>query len=351
MDILSKLIMGELKLSQALYYAITKYRASLDSDFIEWAEQECKGYKDSCSLPDYRYIDCQVFAKYIDGFGNEHDELIDVKAIDNYLMEHDMGNALVSKMRISQGIESLENSIADNKGGSLMMTFPSGMSEMIKKWYACPGGCHSFSVYQSCHLEQGANIISIVKTRLIDMLKEIDTDDVEIKGNYKYSNKRFIFISHASKDKEILKPFVDNILKKGLGLKDENIVFTSYEATGVVPGDNIPEYIKNNIEGANIVLSMISDNYKASEVCMNEVGAAWALGKKTVQIMMPNTNFDKLGWLIHLDKAARIDDGESLDSLGEVICKEMKLEMPTPKHWNPCRKDFLDIIGTIVTSV
>ena len=159
-----------------------------------------------------------------------------------------------------------------------------------------------------------------------------------------------VFISHASKDKEIIKLFVDNILKKGLNLSDKNIVFTSYEATGIVPGDNIPEYIKQNIHSADIVLAMISKNYKASEVCMNEVGAAWALDKTPIQIMLPNTHIDKLGWLIHLDKAAKLDDCDSLDSLMETICEKTGTNIPTAKHWNPCVRDFLSALHSIPNS-
>lgn len=342
MEILKKLISGELKLSQALYYVTTIYRESFETSFIQWAEQECYGYKDSLKLPDYRYINCEVYAKYIDNFGNEHDEPIDVKAIDDYLLKNGLGKALVSRMRITQGMESIEDSIIGNNGGSLIMNLLPDMSEMIKKWYLCPAGCHSFSVYQSCHIEKGNNIITEVKTKLITTLKGMEQKFDDIGSKIKELNKPLIFISHASKDKLLVKSFVDNILKKGLGLKDENIVFTSYEATGVVPGDNIPNYIKQNIEKANIVLAMVSHNYKASEVCMNEVGAAFALDKTLVQIMLPNTNIDKLGWLIHLDKAARIDNRDSLDSLEEVICKEMGLNIPIAKHWNPCTQDFLD---------
>lgn len=49
----------------------------------------------------------------MDNFGNEHDEQIDVNSIDNYLRKHGDENALVSKMRISQSIESLENAIVE----------------------------------------------------------------------------------------------------------------------------------------------------------------------------------------------------------------------------------------------
>lgn len=156
-----------------------------------------------------------------------------------------------------------------------------------------------------------------------------------------------VFISHASKDKDIIGPFKNFILKQALGLKDENIICTSFESTGVAPGENIPQYIKDNIAQATVFLSMISNNYKASEVCMNEVGAALALDKKPIQVVLPGVEFTQLGWLIHLDKASKIDNGESLDHLAEVICDRLGIPMLTPVHWNEPKKLFLDSLETL----
>ncbi|MBQ0088683.1 MAG: TIR domain-containing protein [Prevotellaceae bacterium] len=349
MEVLNKLILGELSVSQVLYYVITNCKDSLDKEFVKWAEQEANGYENPCDLPSYRYVDCEVYVRYIDNFGNKHDEGVDVSEIDDYLIKNGGENALVSKMRISQGIESIEKSISDNKGGGLVMSIPPAMSKMLKQFFHAPAGCNSFSVYQMCQVEQGINIISKVKSMIIDNIKGLNFDDIEGKNAIEDNKKNtpLVFISHSSKDKEIVKLFVDNILKKGLALKDENIIFTSYEATGITPGDNIPNYIKTHIKDANIVLAMISDNYKASEVCMNEVGAAWALDKVPVQVLLPNAKIESLGWLINLDKAARLDDNESLDSLEEVICEQMKISIPTAKHWNPCTRDFLEALGNI----
>ncbi len=155
-----------------------------------------------------------------------------------------------------------------------------------------------------------------------------------------------IFISHSSKDKALIKLFIDDILKKGIGLRDDEIACTSFVATGISPGDDIPDYIKRNILGSKICLAMISKNYKSSEVCMNEVGAAWAVGNVPVQIVLPDANFDEIGWLINTNKAAKINDEESLDSLMEEICKRCDRSIVTPKHWNPCKKDFLQSLET-----
>lgn len=346
MNLQEQLIAGDITISQALYLLRSKYSDQLDDKFLEWLNQECDGYSDATKLPEYRNVDCLVYAKYYDGLGNLHDEEVDVSEVDSFLRKNGAEKALASKMRLTQNIESLELSVDKNKGGYLIMQFPPGMNKMFAQWYHCPAGCNNLSFYQQCPVEQGANLLITVKNRLMNKLRTMKTDEANaeiVEGE----KKPLVFVSHASKDKAILKLFVDNILKKGLNLKDENIVLTSYEATGVVPGDNIPEYIKKNIGDASIVLAMISKNYKKSEVCLNEVGAAWALGKTPVQIMLPNTNIESLGWLIHLDKAARIDDRDSLDSLEEVLCKALGIDPPTARHWNPCTKDFLEALKTV----
>lgn len=343
MNILNKLILGEIKLSQALYYVSTNCRGFLSADVLKWIDNECNGYEDMHDLPDYRSIECTVLARFTDGIGNFHEQKLDVTKINDYLEKNGLGNLLVSKMNIVQNVESLETSIDGNKGGSLMIEFPKNISDMIAQWFEIPPGCRNIIILQQCHLEQGKNLLSVIKSKLIMALKNTRLIDDDVVDN-KQCKRSLVFISHASKDKVVIKLFIDNVLRRGLNLNDENIVFTSYESTGVVPGDNIPAYIESNINNADVVLFMISPNYKNSEVCMNEVGAAWALKKSSIQVMLPNTNIDNLGWLLHLEKAAIIDDEDSLDSLMEEMCNRLEISPITAKHWNPCKRDFLEAL-------
>lgn len=128
-----------------------------------------------------------------------------------------------------------------------------------------------------------------------------------------------VFISHSSVDKSTIDSFVDNVLVMGLGLSKNEITYTSNEVYGIAPGDDISRYIKENIEAAGVVLLMISDNYKQSEVCLNEMGAAWALDKPFISILLPNTGYDKLGWLTNLQKAVRMENREQVISLCQKI--------------------------------
>lgn len=160
------------------------------------------------------------------------------------------------------------------------------------------------------------------------------------------SSKKRIFISHASKDNELIGKFVDLIFLLGMGIDSEIIAYTSREDTGVPAGESIPQFIQDNIACADIVLLMISDNYKSSEVCLNEMGAAWALNKHIIQILLPNTSFDKLGWLCSLDKALKIDDADSIDGLCEVFADKLDIGIK-PSAWNRNKSAFLAYCSTL----
>lgn len=160
------------------------------------------------------------------------------------------------------------------------------------------------------------------------------------------TSKKRIFISHASKDCELIGKFVDSIFLLGMGLDSEIIAYTSREDTGVPAGESIPQFIQDNIACADIVLLMISDNYKNSEVCLNEMGAAWALNKHIIQILLPNTSFDKLGWLCSLDKALKIDDADSIDGLCEVFADKLDIGIK-PSAWNRNKSAFLAYCSTL----
>ena len=148
-----------------------------------------------------------------------------------------------------------------------------------------------------------------------------------------------VFISHASVDKPIVDVFVDRVLRLACGFKTDDIVYTSREDTGVEYGEGIPDFIKENLHTSSLVLFMISDNYKKSEVCLNEMGAAWALEKKTVSIVLPNCGFESLGWLTSLDKALKIDSSEGLDKLYGMLTRTEQNAI----DWNRQKEAFLAV--------
>ena len=120
---------------------------------------------------------------------------------------------------------------------------------------------------------------------------------IRAKCNLTNDKQKNIFISHSSKDKAIVQLFVDDVLQLGAGIKPEQIFCTSIEDMGIKNGDDIRKHIHQNIKNADYSFLLISNNYKKSEICLNEMGAVWAYGNNVKLYLLPNTNFDCIGWL------------------------------------------------------
>ena len=150
-----------------------------------------------------------------------------------------------------------------------------------------------------------------------------------------------VFISHASSDELLVSLFVDLILCSGSGLTPDNIVYTSREDTGVVNGDEIPQAIKDCIRCSRMFFMMVSEAYRASEVCLNEMGAAWMiddLPKKIV--LLPGVGFERIGWLMSLVKGTRITDEDGLDAIHDQVMEAFSTHVQT-STWNRSKRQFL----------
>lgn len=197
-------------------------------------------------------------------------------------------------------------------------------------------------------VKDGRNVLSAIIQE--ESLKK-DIKITESVNSIKNTTKKpLVFISHAGADAAIIREFMDCILKDGIGLDNDNIACTSFEWTTVEIGDNIPDYIKQRIGQANVVLAMVSQAYKSSEVCQNEVGAAWALNNRPLNIVLPDVDFNELGWLFNLDKAIRIDNIDSLNKLQLTLCNRLGLAPKVALDWTPCVTKFLSSLTKLLAS-
>lgn len=158
------------------------------------------------------------------------------------------------------------------------------------------------------------------------------------------SKQKRIFISHSSKDKPIVQLFVDDILQLGIGLKPENIFCTSIEDMGIKNGEDIRKHIHENIKNADYSILLISKNYKKSEICLNEMGAVWAYDNKVRFYLLPDADFDSIGWLYNPKIAERIDSSIALDELHEQLQQYYSLQNESIRSWSRHREKFLNEI-------
>jgi len=136
-----------------------------------------------------------------------------------------------------------------------------------------------------------------------------------------------IFISHSSKDKNVFEQFVNKILVLGCGIKDSDIFCSSIAGLGINSGENFRRLIKDKLLGCQYSFIMISNNYKQSEVCLNEMGASWALEHINVkQFLFPDLGFDYLRLLMNVNQASRINHPGALDQLFEEFTRHNQPE-------------------------
>lgn len=152
-----------------------------------------------------------------------------------------------------------------------------------------------------------------------------------------------IFISHSSKDKDIMAKFTDYILQLGIGLNPEDIFCTSIEEMGIKNGEDLRRHIRVNVQSADFTFLMISKNYKESEICLNEMGAVWAANSRVRYYILPNVDFKDIGWLCDAYKADKLCDSVVLDTMANELTDFYGL----PNKgviWSRQRQNFMDFL-------
>ena len=158
------------------------------------------------------------------------------------------------------------------------------------------------------------------------------------------SCERKIFISHSSNDEQIIKQFTKDILIAGCGLR-QNGIFCTLDHSSIHTGEDFRNEIVNGMKESDFILLMISNNYKESEVCLNEMGAAWALtGKTVLPFVLPDCAFEDMGFLYKVKQGASITDKTKLDELYKDICETYNIEQDWI-HFNQISNEFIETVN------
>lgn len=99
-----------------------------------------------------------------------------------------------------------------------------------------------------------------------------------------------IFISHSSKNQAYGRALVN--LLTGVGVDHDSIIFTSDTLYGIPVGENIFNWLKNQISERPFVIYLLSPDYYSSVACLNEMGAAWVVENQHAAIFAPNFDLD-----------------------------------------------------------
>lgn len=162
-----------------------------------------------------------------------------------------------------------------------------------------------------------------------------------------YGEAPKIFISHSSADKEIVKAFVEKILLLGCGYEKDDI-FCTLNSDAIDLGDDFRNSIIENMRCCDYIFLMISKNYRQSEICHNEVGAAWALQdtKRVIPLKFPNLSFSQedLGVLNVVKQAGTINDTQQITKIYDELCKVYGIRQDLPKFVQ-YMDEFIEIVN------
>lgn len=161
------------------------------------------------------------------------------------------------------------------------------------------------------------------------------------------SNKPQLFLSHSSKDSEIVNAFVDFMLK--IGLNEKEIFCSSSPYTKVAIKTNIYEHLNTLLSNDSVyVLYFLSDNYYSSPVCLNEMGATWLKKSDSLSILLPGFNFADIQGAVDKNKVGiklGTDDMMTKASLNEFkndLISKFGIEISDTK-WEVSRDEFLKV--------
>lgn len=152
-----------------------------------------------------------------------------------------------------------------------------------------------------------------------------------------------IFISHSSKDKDLVKAFIEDILNISLSIKTSDIFCTSTDGTKIKSGEDWRNTIYDNLTEAKIIFLIITPNYKESEICQNEMGAAWVSKGKTMPLIIEPIEYESVGVLQEVNQIEKLTNEKSLDKLRDSVQELLNIPLKDIRSdlWTTKKAEFL----------
>jgi hypothetical protein len=193
------------------------------------------------------------------------------------------------------------------------------------------------------HKQDLEKLIKVISS-LIEEIKYFEENDNSILDT---DNCNRVFISHSSKDKQIVTELVDVLTS--FGLTSTQIFCSSFEGCGIPLGNNPIETLKKEINKNVLVLFVLTNNFYESSFCLFEMGATWALSKEHIPIVVPPFTFNEMNQKLQLSQGIIINDKLQLNSFREKIMTMFKMVSQEPiSIWEQKRDRYIQRINSIL---
>lgn len=280
-DLCLGLVTNKYSLSECL--ALADVYAPLTSEERLWVDSELNGYSDKFIVPDYRKLSCEVKAR-IQNLYSGIVEDIDLTGKPMEELEAMLNNKLglsVYKMYLCQGVESMEQQVADHNDGDIIMKFEGSPSLELKSLLRPNERAYNFKtlyVFQTTPTAYLKNSLSVIKNRLLSILKnhlvsEGERVEAAVSGDTK--KKKIVFISYSwesDEHKAWVKKLANDLSGEFTVRIDRELPFgvelTKFMEEAVATSDKVliiatPEYKRKadgRIRGVGYETSLITDD-------------------------------------------------------------------------------------------
>lgn len=163
--------------------------------------------------------------------------------------------------------------------------------DRINKWY----------VENIGEIQSNGFVSSTEKREYADNMKMLATVYKELEGfdfstlsvnqsvEINQNGTKKIFLSHRSSDKK----YADALEKliTGLGVRNDQLIYTSHPLHKIPLGVKIYDYLRDNINDQLFMIILWSNEYLESPACLSEMGAAWVTKSDYIGIYTPTFSF------------------------------------------------------------
>lgn len=211
----------------------------------------------------------------------------------------------------------------------------------IHFWYHYAGGAFEKMLkgdYETANFQNGLVQAQLLLQDLVEEgnLGQFSENSILVEGSH---GEKKIFISHSSKDNLIGQEII-NLLQL-IGINHEKIFYTSSAGYGIPLGENWVQTLKREISGGSFVITLLTENYFQSEICLCELGAAWVLSKKHIPILVPPLSFKEVNEIISTSQGFDITNSVNWSSLKRLLEKDFELTPLPEDKWEPQRDAIL----------
>lgn len=151
-----------------------------------------------------------------------------------------------------------------------------------------------------------------------------------------------IFISHSHQDAELVKRLI-TLLRASLNLPSDQIRATSIDGFRLPGGANTDEQLRTEVQGAAVLIGLISKSSLRSAYVIFELGARWGSGKPMVPLLAPEIGSDLLQGPLHGINALSCRSAAQLHQLVEDIGAHLSLTPDRPAAYQECVDEIVSL--------